>query len=104
MGVFTVLVNNYITAKDVAMLLHRLLNMNLELYGEYPEFVEVDMTLKQLVDTGIDEAIDKAVAKAEAKVAKTEKSRTAKAMKAGGEAMNKIMRYTGLSRREIMAL
>jgi len=90
------------------------LNMNLELYGEYPEFVEVDMTLKQLVYTGIDEAIDKAVAKAEAKAearvakaeAKAEKviSRTAKAMKAGGEAMDKIMRYTGLSRREIMAL
>jgi len=108
--------NDYITAKDAAMLLHRLLNMNLELYGEYPEFVEVDMTLKQLVDTGIDEAIDKAVnkavnkavakaeAKAEVRVAKTEKSRTAKAMKAGGEAMSKIMRYTGLSRREIMAL
>ena len=105
------------TAKDAAMLLHRLLNMNLELYGEYPEFVEVDMTLKQLVDTGIDEAIDKAVAKVEAKadarVAKAEAkaaiaekriSRTAKAMKAGGEAMSKIMRYTGLSRREIMAL
>jgi hypothetical protein len=82
------------------MLLRRLLNMNLELYGEYPEFVEVDMTLKQLVYTGIDEAIDKAVAKAEAKAL----SRTAKAMKAGGEAMDKIMRYTGLSRREIMAL
>jgi len=99
-----------------------LLSMNLELYGEYPEFVEVDMTLKQLVDTGIDEAIDKAVdkavakavtkaeAKAEARVAKAEAkaekviSRTAKAMKAGGEAMSKIMRYTGLSRREIMAL
>ncbi|MCL1966376.1 MAG: hypothetical protein FWF67_00670 [Fibromonadales bacterium] len=111
--------NNYITAKDAAMLLRRLLNMNLELYGEYQEFVEVDMTLKQLVDTGIDEAIDKAVdkavakavtkveAKAEARVAKAEKrgiSRTAKAMKAGGEAMDKIMRYTGLSRREIMAL
>jgi len=97
--------NNYITAKDAAMLLRRLLNMNLELYGGYQEFVEVDMTLKQLVDTGIDEAIDKAVAKAEAKVAKaeakaakveikTEKkviSRTAKAMKAGGEAVDKIM-------------
>jgi len=114
--------NNYITAKDAAMLLRRLLNMNLELYGKYKEFVEVDMTLKQLVDTGIDEAIDKAVnkavtkaeAKAEARVAKAEaklakaESRSqkqfAKAMKAGGEAMDKIMRYTGLSRREIMAL
>jgi hypothetical protein len=48
--------------------------MNLELYGKYREFVEVDMTLKQLVYTGIDEAMDK------------------------------IMRYIGLSRREIMAL
>jgi len=62
-----------------------------------------------LVYTGIDEAIDKAVAKAartEAKLVKAEKrlSRTAKAMKAGGEAVDKIMRYTGLSRREIMAL
>ena len=106
------------------MLLRRLLNMNLELYGDYPEFVEVDMTLKQLVDTGIDEAIDKAVNKAVAKavaetkkavVAETKKAvvaetkshslkQFAKAMKAGGEAMDKIMRYTGLSRREIMAL
>jgi len=32
------------------MLLRRLLNMNLELYGKYREFVEVD--------TGIDEVID----------------------------------------------
>jgi aminopeptidase N len=104
--------NNYITAKDAAMLLRRLLNMNLELYGKYPEFTEVDMTLKKLVETGIDEAIDKAVAKAEAKAeVKAEKrgisqglSRTAKAMKAGGEAIDKIMRYTGLSRREIMTL
>jgi len=114
--------NNYITAKDAAMLLRRLLNMNLELYGNYPEFVEVDMTLKQLVDTGIDEAIDKAVAKAEARVEAKAEARVAKAeaklakaesrsqkqfakaMKAGGEAMDKIMRYTGLSRREIMAL
>ncbi|GBU23608.1 hypothetical protein R83H12_00224 [Fibrobacteria bacterium R8-3-H12] len=108
--------NNYITARDAAMLLRRLLNMNLELYGKYPEFTEVDMTLKKLVDTGIDEAIDKAVNKAVAKAeVKAEKrgisrgigrglSRTAKAMKAGGEAIEKIRRYTGLSRREIMAL
>ncbi|MDR2593554.1 MAG: hypothetical protein LBC87_02135 [Fibromonadaceae bacterium] len=100
MGVFTVLVNNYITAKDSAMLLRRLLNMNLELYGKYKEFVEVGMTLKQLADTGIDEAIEKA----EAKAKKIGISQTAKAMKAGGEAMDKIIRYTGLSRREIMAL
>jgi len=92
--------NNYITAKDAAMLLRRLSNMNLELYGKYPEFTEVDMTLKKLVYTGIDEAIDKAEAKTEKRVI----SRTAKAMKSGGEAIDKIMRYTGLSRREIMAL
>jgi ribosomal protein L12E/L44/L45/RPP1/RPP2 len=117
--------NNYITAKDAAMLLRRLLNMNMELYGKYPEFTEVDMTLKKLVETGIDEAIDKAIDKAvakaevkaekaeakaeraEAKIAMTESrslKRFAKAMKAGGEAIDKIMRYTGLSRREIMAL
>jgi len=104
--------NNYITAKDAAMLLRRLLTMNVELYGKYKEFVEVDMTLKQLVDTGIDEAIDKAVNKAVAKTKAETKAETknhsqkqfAKAMKAGGEAMDKIMRYTGLSRREIMAL
>jgi len=104
--------NNYITARDAAMLLRKLLNMNLELYGKYPEFTEVDVTLKKLVETGIDEAIDKAVDKAVAKAeVKAEKkgvnlglSRTAKAMKAGGEAIDKIMRYTGLSRREIMAL
>jgi hypothetical protein len=97
------------------MLLRRLLNMNLELYGKYPEFTEVDMTLKKLVETGIDEAIDKAVTKAVAETeVKAEKrgisqglsqgiSRTAKAMKASGEAIDKIRRYTRLSRREIMA-
>jgi hypothetical protein len=42
------------------MLLRRLLMMNMELYGNYPEFREVDMTLKDLADTDIDEAIDKA--------------------------------------------
>ena len=66
------------------------------------------MTLKQLVDTGIDEAIDKAVNKAVAKT-KTEtqnhsQKRFAKAMKAGGEVIDKIIHYTELSHREIMAL
>jgi hypothetical protein len=109
---------------DAAMLLRRLLNMNRELYGEYKEFTEVDMRLEKLVETGIDEAIDKAVAKAVAIAdKKAEKrglkegigqginqgisqglSQTAAAMKAGGEAIDKIMRYTGLSRREIMGL
>jgi hypothetical protein len=114
--------NNYITPRDAAMLLRRLLNMNLELYGQYPEFTEVDMTLRQVVDAGMDEiwaydkafdeAVNKAVAKAERQaVAKAERrslrqgiSQTAKAMKKGGEAIDKIMRYTGLSRREVMAL
>jgi hypothetical protein len=57
--------NSYITSRDAAMLFRRLLNMNMELYGNYPEFREVDMTLKDLADTDMDEAIDKAVAKAE---------------------------------------
>ncbi|MDR1812660.1 MAG: hypothetical protein LBQ87_07525, partial [Candidatus Fibromonas sp.] len=59
--------NSYITSRDAAMLFRRLLNMNMELYGQYPEFKEVDMTLKDLADTDIDEAIDKAVAKAESR-------------------------------------
>ena len=59
--------NSYITSRDAAMLFRRLLNMNMELYGNYPEFREVDMTLKDLADTDIDEAIDKAVAKAESR-------------------------------------
>jgi len=88
--------NNYINDMDAAMLLRRLLNMHRELYGQYKEFVEVDMTLKKLVEVDV----YKAVAKAE----KRGVSRTAKAMKAGGEAIDKIMHYTGLSRREIMAL
>jgi len=98
------------------MLFRRLLNMNTELYGNYPEFKEVDMTLKDLADTDIDEAIDKAVNKAVAKAERRSLKQgisqginqsliqTAKAMKKGGEAIDKIMRYTGLSRREIMAL
>jgi len=103
--------NNYISDMDAAMLLRRLLNMHKELYGQYKEFVEVDMTLEKLVEVDVYKAVDEAVAKTEAKMKKQAKvavtkaiSRTAKAMKAGGEAMDKIMRYTGLSRREIMAL
>jgi hypothetical protein len=55
--------NNYISARDVAMLLHRLLSMNLELYGQYPEFTEVDVTLKKFAETDINEIIDKGIAK-----------------------------------------
>jgi len=54
------------------------------------------MTLKKLVEV----EVYKAVAEAE----KRGKSQTAKAMKSGGEAIDKIRRYTGLSRRAIMAL
>jgi len=96
--------NNYISDMDAAMLLRRLLNMHRELYGQYKEFVEVDMTLKKLVEVDVYKAVDKAVAKAEVKTEKRVISRTAKAMKAGGEAISKIMLYTGLSRREIMGL
>jgi len=142
--------NNYITDRDVAILLRRLSKLNKELYGEYEEFTEVDMTLKQFVHTGVDEAIakavaaerrklkrftdtgvDEAIAKAVAAerrklkrftdtgvdeaIAKAEKRslkqglsqgliKTATAMKVGGEAVSKIMRYTGLSRQEIMGL
>jgi hypothetical protein len=41
--------------------------MNMELYGEYPEFTEVDMTLKKLAETGIDKAVAKAEAKTESR-------------------------------------
>jgi len=68
----------------------------MELYGNYPEFREVDMTLKDLADTDIDEAIDKAERRG--------LTQAAKAMKKGGETIDKIMRYSGLSRREIAAL
>jgi uncharacterized protein YktA (UPF0223 family) len=49
--------NNYITERDVAKLLRRLLSMNLELYGKYREFREVNMSkrLEKLVETDIDE-------------------------------------------------
>jgi hypothetical protein len=62
------------------------------------------MTLKKLVETGVGELVAKAEAKGEKRGLSRGISQTAKAMKASGEAMTKIMRYTGLSRREIMAL
>jgi hypothetical protein len=111
--------NNYITPRDATMLLRKLLNMNLELYGQYPEFKEVDMTLKQVVDAGMGEiwAYDRAIKAIDEAVARGERInpgvtlsitkgaiQTAKAMKKGGETIDKIMRYTGLLRREIMAL
>jgi hypothetical protein len=59
--------NNYISERDAVMLLHRLLSMNLELYGQYPEFKEVDVTLKKLAETDINEVIDKSIEKGIAK-------------------------------------
>ncbi|GBU25012.1 hypothetical protein R83H12_01651 [Fibrobacteria bacterium R8-3-H12] len=96
--------NNYISEMDAAMLLRRLLNMHKELYGRHKEFVEVDMTLEKLVEVDVYKAVAKAEVKAEKRGIGRGLSRTAKAMKAGGEAIEKIRRYTGLSRREIMAL
>jgi ribosome-binding protein aMBF1 (putative translation factor) len=98
--------NNYITNIDTAMLLRRMAQMHKELYSGYEEFSEVNMRFKELEDIGMDK-YDKVVADYNKAVAEAEKkglSRTAKAMKAGGEAIDKIMRYTGLSQHEIMAL
>jgi hypothetical protein len=92
--------NNYITNNDIALLLNGLSDIHLELYGKHKEFVEVDTMLKDLSITRFSKAVKEAVAENDAKCM----SRTAKAMKSGGEAIDKIMRYTGLSRREIMAL
>jgi hypothetical protein len=78
------------------MLLRRMLSMHRELYGSRKEFVEADMRIEKLVEVEVYKAVDKAEKKSQIKFAK--------AMKAGGEAIDKIMRYTGLSRREIMAL
>ncbi len=96
--------NNYITERDTAMLLRRLSCIYDELYGKHEEFVEVDMTIEKLVKASWDDTWDKAWDKKTAEVEKKGVSRVAKAMKASGEAIDKIMRYTGLSRREIMAL
>jgi len=104
--------NNYITEKDVALLLGRLSDMYSELYGDYEEFTDMDARLKKFADTSWSRTWDEGIAKAEAKAEKRGISQginqgllqAAKAMKASGEAMSKIMRYTGLSRREVIAL
>jgi len=96
--------NNYITERDTAMLLRKLSFIYNELYGKHEEFMEADMTIKKLVEASWDDTWDKNTAKVEAKAERKFKNQTAKAMKAGGEAVDKIMRYTGLSRREIGAL
>ena len=70
------------------------------------------MTLKQMYNSSILKAYDRDIAKAEAKGIdqgisqglNQGTSQVAKAMKTAGEAVSKIMNYTGLSRREIAAL
>ncbi|MCL2259771.1 MAG: hypothetical protein FWC15_00280 [Fibromonadales bacterium] len=104
--------NCYITDVDVVMLKDCLSNMHSVLYGGYEELTEVDMTLKQMHESSSLRTIEKAEAKAEIKGEKRGISlginqgvtQVAKAMKASGEAISKIMSYTGLSRREIAAL
>jgi len=99
------------------MLLRKLLNMNLELYGHYPEFREVDVTLEQVVDAGMDEirainiidgprsrAIGKAYREAVAKAESRSLQQTARRMKAKGLNISLIAEITGLSEAEIKRL
>jgi hypothetical protein len=126
--------NNYITDRDAAMLLRRLLGMNLELYGGYREFKEVNMNkrLEKLVDPDFCERWDRAIAEKAAKVAakvtaevtakvtaKVERrslkqgisqgitqglTQTAKNMLARGYSIADIIGITNLSREQIKAL
>ncbi|MCL2282422.1 MAG: hypothetical protein FWC26_03800 [Fibromonadales bacterium] len=103
--------NSYITDVDVAMLQERMSNMHSRLYGGYKEFREDNMTIEQMYNKSVLKKIDDAEARAEARAEakaelKAEKriSQVAKAMKTAGEAIDKIMNYTGLSRRKIAAL
>jgi len=96
--------NSYINDEDLALLLEKLDVMNSELYGKYEEFAEVNMNLKKWATSGVRKAVDKAVIKAEKRGEMRGVNQTAKAMKAAGEAISKIMDYTGLSRSEITAL
>jgi len=90
------------------MLKDRLSNMHSALYGGYEEFTEIDMTLKQMHESSSLRTIERAEAKAEIKGEKRGISlgitQVAKAMKSAGDTVSKIMRCTGLSRREISAL
>jgi len=86
------------------MLKERISKMHRELYGGYKEFSGVDMTLKQMYNESIFKKIDEAEAKAEKRGISRGLTQAAKAMKDAGDTVSKIMRCTGLSRREIMAL
>ena len=88
--------NNYISNEDAEMLRGRMLKMNKELYGEYNEFKEVDMTLKQLLKVDAWEARKQGE--------KRGVSRTAAKLKSMGFSIAQIIEATGLSRREISAL
>ncbi|MCL2282270.1 MAG: hypothetical protein FWC26_03020 [Fibromonadales bacterium] len=100
--------NNYITDKDAVMLQERMSNMHSRLYGRYKEFWESKMTLKQMYNRSVLKKLDDAKAEgmgqglSQGMAEGTNK--VAKAMKAAGETVSKIMGYTGLSRREIAAL
>ena len=96
--------NSYITDNDVVMLKERMSKMHSELYGGYKEFSVVDMTIEQMYNESVLKKIDEAEAKAEKRGLSQGITKVAKAMKDAGEAVSKIMDYTGLSRRKIMAL
>jgi len=103
--------NCYITDNDAVMLKERMSKMHRELYGGYKEFTGVNMTIEQMYNESALKKIDEAEARLEARAeaiaeAKVEKrlSQVAKAMKATGDTVSKIMCCTGLSRRKIMAL
>jgi len=108
--------NNYITDRDLDMLFDKLSRLNSELYGKYKGFTEVDMRLEKLAESRITkaEALGEARGRAEGEAKGISKGiaqginqgllQAAKAMKASGDAISKIIRCTGLSRREIMAL
>jgi hypothetical protein len=117
--------NNYITDRDAAMLLRRLLSMNLELYGGYREFKEVNMNkrLEKLVDPDFCERWDRAIAEKAAKAAKkaaeveikAEKRglkrgltqgiiETAKSMLKEGLDFALVARITKLPKKQVMAL
>ena len=74
--------------------------MHTELYGKYKELTEENMTLKQMYNKSILKAYDRDIAKAKVEGI----GQVAKAMKAAGDTVSKIMSCTGLSRREIAAL
>jgi len=78
--------------------------MHSELYGSYKEFSVVDMTIEQMYNESVLKKIDEAEAKAEKRGLSQGLTQAAKAMKAAGDTVSKIMHCTGLSHRKIMAL